>query len=106
MIPTVVPLAAFSATVLAAALVSVTAPTSNSSTSINGDREGLIGERTVGRSRSNGDVPASAVRFAIDGPGDGHDACIGIDRESTTVVVLQAIRNRIRRRIRVAGEGR
>ena len=46
--PTAVPMVAFSATVLAAALVSLTAPTSNSSTSLMVIVKHLVGERAVG----------------------------------------------------------
>ena len=67
------------------------------------DRKHLVGERTVARGGPDRDVPTGAVRLAIDRPGHGHDARVGVDGEPAAVVVLQAVGDRVVRGIRVAG---
>ena len=66
--PTVVPLAAFSFTALAAALLSVTAPDVELIEVVDVDREDLVGERAVGGGGADRDVVAGAVRFPVDRP--------------------------------------
>ena len=66
--PTAVPLAAFSLTALAVAFASVTAPTSNSSTSLMVIVKTCVGERAVGRGGADGDVVGWRRRFAVESP--------------------------------------
>ena len=67
------------------------------------DREHLVGERTVARGGPHRDIAAGAVRLAVDGPGHGDDARVGVDGEPSAVVVLQAVGDRVVRGIGVAG---
>ena len=69
------------------------------------DRQHLVGERTVARGGPDRDIAAGPVRLAVDGPGHGDDARVGIDGEASAVVVLQAVGDRIVRGIGVAGRG-
>ena len=103
--PTAVPTTASSATVLAAASLSVTAPTSNSSTSLmlivntwSVNEPSLTVARTVMLRRG-------AVRFPVDRAGHGHHAGVGVDGKPAAVVVLQAVGDRVVGGIRVTGRG-
>ena len=84
--------AAFSLTALAAASLSVTAPTSNSSTSLMLIGKDLVGEGAVGEVARTGDIAAGPVGFAVDRAGHGHDARVGVDGEPSAVVVRPGCR--------------
>ena len=88
---------------LTALSLSTSAVTSNSSTSSNANRKNGGAKRAVTAGAANRDVAARTVRFAIDRTGHGHHAGAGIDGESSAVVVIERIGDRVVGRIRVAG---
>ena len=102
--PTAVPTVAFSATVLAAALVSRDRADVEFVDVVDGDRERLVGERAVGRGGADRDVVAGR-RFAVDRAGHGDDARVGVDGKTAAGVVVQGVGDRVVRGIRVAGRG-
>ena len=105
--PTAVPTAAFSATVLAAALVSVTAPMSNSSTSLTLIVNTCVGERAVGRSGADRDVVRCAVRFAIDAlPATVTTPVLASMANRPPALSVQRVGDRVGRGVRVGGRGR
>jgi len=106
MIPTAVPLAAFSSTALADASLSMLGSTWNSSMSLMLIGENLVGEGAVGRGGADGDIAGRAVGFAVDGSRDGHHARVGVDREASAVVGLQAVGDRVGGGIGVGRRGR
>ena len=104
--PTAVPLAAFSLTALAVALVSADRADVEFIDVVDGDREDLVGVRAVGRSGADRDVAAGAVRFAVDRlPATVTTPVLASMANAPAVVVLQAVGDRVGGGIGVAGRG-
>ena len=106
MIPTAVPTIASSATVLAVASTSVTAPTSNSSTSLivmvnawSVNEPSLLVARTVM-------FRVGPSGLSIDRAGHGHHTGVGVDGKPAAVVILQGVGDRVVGGVRIAGTGR
>ena len=73
---------------------------------VDGDRNDLIGERSVGDVARTVMLRVGSVGFAVDRSGDGDHAGVGVDGEPTAVVVLQRVGDRVGRRVGVAGRRR
>ena len=88
--PTEVPFAAFSSTASVAASIVDWDRDVEFVDVVDRDREGLVGERAVGRGRPHGDVEARAVGLAVDAVRNRHHAGGRIDREAAAGVVVSS----------------
>ena len=102
--PTAVPLAAFSSTALAVPLLSAGAVTSNSSTSPIVIVKVRVVVRRVAAGGADRDVVA-AGRLAVDPAGHRDHARRGVDGKPSARVVVQRVADRIRA-VRIVGKGR
>ena len=89
--PTSVPTAAFSATLSAAASVSLIAPTSNSSTSVRAIVNAWV-LKLPSAEVARTTMPWLAAALAVQRAGHGHHPGARVDREPSAGVVVQACR--------------